>query len=266
MERIVPYNLRHTLHEPDMAPINESETTVENNDNFITQSRRKSIRTRTQSQTSSEIEISNQFSALETVEEEQTDPLPPPEINTYKANVQNISGNLLMTLTGTHKEQVKIRYANNCLIIRTTGDEAKNHVINQLRSNQIQFETIITDRDLSEKVTIKGLPPSISVEEIKNELIAREFPVTNVRQIVKNTTIEGKKISEPLPVWVLTLTKTQSLQDKLLTLNALFHIRIRVEKYRGIQGVKTVLQLSGLRTRCTPVQQESKMCEMWRKP
>ena len=151
-----------------------------------------------------------------------------------------------MTLTGTHNEHVKIRYANNCLIIRTTGDEAKNHVINQLRNNQIQFETINTDRDQSEKITIKGLPPSITVDEIKNELNAREFPVTHVRQIVKNTTVDGKKTSEPLSVWVLTLTKTQNLQDKLLTLNALFHIRIRVEKYRGIHGVRECFNCQGL--------------------
>ena len=78
MERSVPYYLRHTLYEPDMAPTPETETTLENNENFTQQSRRKTTRACTQSQTTPEIEVTNQFAALATIEEEQTEPCPPP--------------------------------------------------------------------------------------------------------------------------------------------------------------------------------------------
>ena len=129
--------------------------------------------------------------------------------------------------------------------MKTKGEEARNHVITQLTRSQINFEQIDTDKDNFEKITIKGLPPSISVDEIKTELASRDYPIAHVRQIVKHSVINGKKTSDPLPVWVLTFTKTNTIQDKLRNLNALFHIKIRLEKYRGIQGVRQCYNCQG---------------------
>ena len=229
---------RRSSSEPDMAHITEQDTT------FTEVGPKHSARSGKLTQTNPDMEVSNPYAALSDLEEE-AEPLPPPRTYTIKANVQKVNGNLLKALTGPHKEHISIRYGNNYLIVKTKGEEAKNHVAKQLNKSQITIEPIETDKDNHEKLTIKGLPPSITEDEIKAELASREFPITHVRQIVKHSIIQGKKTSEPLPVWVLTFTKTDTLQDKLKTLNALFHIRIRLEKYRGIQGVRQCFNCQG---------------------
>ena len=221
-----------------MATLNEQDST------FTEVGRKHKARAGKLTQTNPDIEVSNPYDALSDVEEE-VESLPPPKTYTIKANIQNVNGNLLKAITGPYNDQVSIRYANNYLIVKTKGEEAKNHVATQLTRSQINFEPIETDKDNFEKITIKGLPPSITVEEIKTELASREYPISHVRQIIKHSTIQGKKTSEPLPVWVLTFTKTNTLQDKLKNLNALFHIRIRMEKYRGIQGVRQCFNCQG---------------------
>ena len=172
---------------------------------------------------------------------------------------------MLRKITGPHNANTNIRYSNNALIIRTKTEEAKDYVISSLQKEKITYTALNNDRDLLEKITIKGLPPSFTAEEIREELLTLEYPIQNVRQIVKHSHIEGRKTSVPLPIWVLTFHKTETLKDKLNHLNSLFCIRIRREAYAGIQGVRPVLQLPGLWACCTNVQQKDEMCTMWRK-
>ena len=182
----------------------------------------------------------NSFALLENETEEIEPEVVTPRINicTFRADFAKAKASLLTTLTGPHPENITIRYTNNSLLIKTKTEEAKNHVVSTLTKEKIKHEILVNDRDLQEKITIKGLPPTITEKEIMDELKSKDYPVINVRQICKHSVIEGKKIKTALPVWILTFTKTPTLKVQLSNLNSLFYIKIRREDYKGIQGVR----------------------------
>ena len=97
-----------------------------------------------------------------------------------KAETIGIQGNMLRKITGPHND-TNIRYSNNALIIRTKSEEAKDYVISTLKKEKIKYTILNNDRDLFEKITIKGLPPSITTDEIKEELRTQDYPIENVR-------------------------------------------------------------------------------------
>ena len=82
-----------------------------------------------------------------------------PKYCSIKAETMGIQGNMLRKITGPHNGNTNIRYSNNALIIRTKSEEAKDYVISTLKKEKIKYTILNNDRDLLEKITIKGLPP-----------------------------------------------------------------------------------------------------------
>ena len=87
-------------------------------------------------------------------------------------------------------------------------------------------------------MTIKGLPPHFTEDEIKTELAELQYPILHVRQICRSSIDDGRKVKTPLPIWILTFQKSTDMTDKLDNLTSLFNIKIRTEPYKAMQGIR----------------------------
>ena len=197
---------------------------------------KRAVKPRSQTE-SQPIELQNRFKGLDTdIPEKDTDTEPRIKY-TIRADFTNIKAETLKHITGPHKT-IKIRYTNNAMIINTESKETHDYVTNKLHTLNIKFATINTSNNQIEKITLKGLPPHFTEEEIKTELTEQHYPILHVRQICRSSIDDGRKQKTPLPIWVLTLQKTSDITDRLDNLTSLFNIKIRTETYKAIQGIR----------------------------
>lgn len=100
-----------------------------------------------------------------------------------------------------------------------------------LDAEKIKFHTYMLKTDKPVKVIIRHLPTSTKPEAIQEELLAMDFPVTNVTQFKSRRDGEIK----PIPIFLVTLTRTEKASD-IYHLHGMFHLKIKVETYKGRQG------------------------------
>jgi len=85
--------------------------------------------------------------------------------------------------------------------------------------NKIEFHTFSLAADRQLKVVIKGIPTDISDEELKTELVARNFDV----QLIKRF----GPVDKPMPICLVILSGTQA--KNIYELSELFYLKITVE-------------------------------------
>ena len=158
---------------------------------------------------------------------------PPPII----AEIQINNAGTLKTLAGKYTQDIRMRYTNNTLKIHAENREAYEYVINKLNNGNIKYHTYATERTNIHKRTLKGLPNTITETEIKMELENLNLPIENVRQLKRTHVENNTRTQTPLPIWILTFTKTEHLQEQINNTDSLFNVKIKFEQYKGLTGV-----------------------------
>ena len=158
---------------------------------------------------------------------------PPPII----AEIQINNAETLKTLTGKHTQHINMKYTNNTLKIQSDNIEAYEYVLNKLNQGNIKYHTYATEKSNIQKRTLKGLPYTITENEVKTELENLNLPIVHVRQL-KRTQVENNiRTQTPLPIWILTFTKTEDLQEQIEYTHSLFNVKIKIEQYKGLTGI-----------------------------
>lgn len=86
------------------------------------------------------------------------------------------------------------------------------------------------------RVTLKGIPPNVTTDEIATELNQRNLPVNIIRQIVR-TDKPTAKIIVKYPVFVVTIKTGTEYKDIYKTTN-LCHCIVRWERYKAKRPVQ----------------------------
>ena len=158
---------------------------------------------------------------------------PPPII----ADIEIKDANTLRTLTGHFTQHITMKYNNKTLKIQTHTREAYDHVMNKLNQHNIKYHTYATERNNIDKRTLKGLPHTIKETEIQTELQNLNYPIEHVRQLKRTTVQNDVRTQTPLPIWILTFKKTDTLTDDIENLDTLFNVKIKIERYKGLTGI-----------------------------
>ena len=151
---------------------------------------------------------------------------------------RNVNSKLLGQLKQTIRNEYKSSYNVQGLRVQTSTMEDFNAVQYYLSANKIQYFTYQKTSEPPVKVVLRGLPPTISEEEILVELQNLEFPALSVRQFKKlsfdPTTEERTKV--PLPIWAISLHNEDGIKDKIKRISGLFHLTVKIEDYKGNTG------------------------------
>ena len=158
---------------------------------------------------------------------------PPPII----AEMQINNAATLKTLTGKYTQYITMKYTNNTLKIHAENREAYEYVINKLNQTNIKYHTYATEKSNIQKRTLKGLPNTITDTEVKTELEELNLPIVHVRQLKRTQVQNNTRTQTPLPIWILTFTKTEHLQEQLENTHSLFNVKIKIEEYKGLTGI-----------------------------
>lgn len=92
----------------------------------------------------------------------------------------------IQALKGLLKDKFQYKYANGKTNFYTNNDEDHNKLKEYLTEKKFQFHTYTLSSDKLVKLILKGLPPSISTDDIKEELTDLKFMVEKIRQINQN--------------------------------------------------------------------------------
>ena len=68
------------------------------------------------------------------------------------------------------------------------------------------------------RFVLRGLPPNIDSDEVVAVLREKGVEISNVSQIKRNTMLDGVRSATLLPLWILTVLKSEENITKLNTL------------------------------------------------
>lgn len=156
---------------------------------------------------------------------------PPPLVIEKKC----VSSRLLTQIKGTLKNKYTSSYNVQGLRIQCTTLEDYNALQYFLAANRLQYFTYQRSSDQLIKLIIRGLPPTISEEEILAELQEMQFPAMSVRQFkrLQVDPITDDRSKVPLPIWLVTLHNQSGIKEKMKQLTGMFNLTIKVEDYLG---------------------------------
>lgn len=129
---------------------------------------------------------------------------------------EHISGGLRAAYTG---DSVKF-------YVDTLEDYQK--VFTFCQDHQIPFHTYQDTNKKELKVVVKDLPPSVTSEEVREDLVAQGFTIKDVHQYKRKR--QGKL--HPLPVYAVTLPRGDK-SDSIYAVRYVQSTKVRVEDYRS---------------------------------
>lgn len=185
-------------------------------------------------------------------------PLPPP------INVSNISNFELFRqkVIKTTKESTKFKaLSNNDVKITVQNENDYRHVkklLEELKkepSNQlenIEYHTYQLKSEKCYRFVIRGLPSSISHDEIKADLEKMGHEVVGITNIYKMVTIDGVKARKDFPLFYIDL-KQKDNNKEVFNIKNLAYCTVKIEppkKTRGIPQCTNCQQLGHTKSFC----------------
>ncbi|KAJ4437690.1 hypothetical protein ANN_17835 [Periplaneta americana] len=160
-------------------------------------------------------------------------PIKPPPVVVKKVN--NHLSFIKSCINITNDPSLICTFTIDGLKLHPKTVEAHNKLTKHLISENIEFHTFISPTERPLKYVIKRLPPTISEEEIYEELLALKHPVQSVRQFTTEAT--GFKQASKLPVWLVTLENSPA-GEAIRQCTGLFNIKMSVEPYQPKPSIR----------------------------
>ena len=193
------------------------------------------------------IPTSNKFEPLshlkkpENNKEEELTPKIPPifllGVNNYGVIVNDIKTMASSPFTGKQfKDKIKLQ-------LTSTDDYRK--ITKYFTDSEVQFYSFVNPIDSKLSVVLKPVPYSLTEEEIKNELLAMNYPVKNVTRI-------QNKFRQPTPACSVVLDDNKESRE-IFNMNKFFYCLVTVEpRYRpkGIPQCRNCLKWNHTRNYC----------------
>ena len=186
----------------------------------------------------------NQFAVLsdsESDNEENGAPSPPnnrtiriPPIVIY-SYLSNHSANLKQ-VNEKLTTPVGLKSKSNRLLLYTKSTQDYNILLSEIQSAKLAYHTYPLPEAIQPRLVLKGVPPNVPEEDVRDELAAHDIQVVRVSQITKmdkNT----RAITTRYPIFVITFQPGTDLRN-VLQLHKLCHCIIRWEKYKSSRPIR----------------------------
>ena len=184
-------------------------------------------------------------------------PLPPP------INVSNINNfelfrqRVLKTASESHFKalsnndiKITMQKETDNRNVKTVLEDIKKSPTSQL--GHIEYHTFQLKSDKLYRFVVRGLPSSISMDEIKTDLQKMGHEVENITIIFKMVTTDGVKIKKTFPLFYVDLKQKGNNKD-VFNIKALAHCIVKIEppkKAKGIPQCTNCKQLGHTKSFC----------------
>ena len=145
------------------------------------------------------------------------------------ARLPKVTPPMITELKNQTNAGILFEYSAGGLKIRTSTPADHKSVCNFLDGKGAEFYTFNPNPAQQVKFILRGLPPSMDIEEIVAGIREEGVEISHARQIKRNTINEdGEREVTPLPMWVITVTKTTENVNKLKSLTGIHNFIIRI--------------------------------------
>jgi hypothetical protein len=122
------------------------------------------------------------------------------------------------------------------LLLYTKSTQDCNILLSEIKSAKLAYHTNPLPEAIQPRLVLKGVPPNVPEEDVREELVAHDVQVVRVSQITKmdkNT----RAITTRYPIFVITFQPGTDIR-KALELHKLCHCIIRWEKFKSSRPVR----------------------------
>jgi len=140
---------------------------------------------------------------------------------------------------------VSFEYTGAGLKIRPGTQSDHTSVVTFLRDSGVEFYTFNPNPEQQIRYVLRGLPPSTDSEEVIAGLREKGVVVSHARQIKRNVNIEGVRTTTLLPLWVVTILKTEENITLLKKTTGILNFVIKIQDYRATNRVMQCFRCQG---------------------
>lgn len=185
-------------------------------------------------------------------------PLPPP-INVSNINNFELFRQKVIKITSEPTNfkalsnsdiKITVKNENDYRNVKKLLEELKKEPSSQLEN--IEYHTYQLKSEKAYRVVIRGLPSSISHEEIKAELVEMGHEVVGITNIYKMVTSNGEKVKKHFPLFYIDL-KQKDNNTEVYNIKKLAYCIVKIEppnKTRGIPQCTNCQQLGHTKRFC----------------
>lgn len=119
-----------------------------------------------------------------------TERIPPIVVYSYLTNHTQTLKQLNDKLT----TPVEVKTKPNRLLLYTKTEKDYELLLRELQTAHLEYHTYPLPNKRQPKITLKGIPPNVPVDEIRDELTLRNVQVINVRQLTKKDKDTGQVV------------------------------------------------------------------------
>ena len=146
---------------------------------------------------------------------------------------------------------VEVKTKQNRLLLYTKSESDYKILLKEIRDANIAYHTYPLPTAVQPRLTMKGLPPTVEVEEIKEELENYNLNIEKIRHIVRKEKTTGQ-IQQKFPAFVITFRNGTELRE-VYKITKVCHCIIRWDKYinpRPLQQCYKCQQFGHSSTHC----------------
>ena len=129
---------------------------------------------------------------------------------------------------------VSFEYQRYGLRIKTNTITDHKNIIDLLKREGVEYYTFNPNPGQIVKFVMRGLPPTVGAEEVLSGLNSAGAQVSHVRQIKRNILNEtNTKVTVPLPMWVVSVPRSEEATQKLKNVRGLFEFTVKFEDFKA---------------------------------
>ena len=206
--------------------------------------KRKHNLTTTPNEATTSFQLPNQFAVLSESKselEENGTPLPtnsrpnripPIVIYSYLNNHSSTLKQVNEKLTAP----VDVKSKTNWLLLYTKSSHDYNILLSEIRTAKLAYHTYPLPEAIQPRLVLKGIPPNIPEEDVREELAANDIQTVKIMQLTKMDKLTRSVINK-YPIFVITFKPSTDMR-KVFQLCELCHCLIRWKKFQNSRPIR----------------------------
>jgi hypothetical protein len=131
---------------------------------------------------------------------------------------------------------VEVKTKSNRLLLYTKSTQDYNTALSEIQAAKLEYHTYPLPDTLQTRLVLKGIPPNVPEEDIREAPAALDKQTVKIHQITK-TDKSTREVLTRYPVFVITFSPRTDVR-KVLQISKLCHCIIRWEKYKNSRPVQ----------------------------
>lgn len=146
----------------------------------------------------------------------------------------------LKSLNDKLTSPVEIKTKTNRFLLYIQTEKDYETLLREVKQANLAYHTYPLPQTQQPRLVLKGLPPNITIEEIREDLQMRNLQVTHARQLIRMDK-HTEQILQKYPIFVVTFQATTDLREVYKT-NKICHCIVSWERYKPKRPIAQCFQ------------------------